>query len=763
MKYILATATAWAACCAANPLCAQDLNSDEFEFQTQKARVLTELLQASASPNPKTAQSAAAAWLDLHQSIYPPLLESVDSPDLEVRARVRETLRQIVFQALCARATMTLSPEMRRQFDRLLRQEPNVATRCLMGDESERLAAVARLRKRDDLKDRIQPLLVAVIETGSGDLCATAALAAMELNVRSEDLSESLARAFARGMMNPDTDPGNQYIRQTLSPFRNYGGNVFPILQALQQIPGKSSAPILLGALFRATGNHNVFQGSRTALAEALAAGGNLGVIPALIKRLDDRTFNTSVGTPGGSISVTSSDHYLLALLGLTGQSPAAYNMVDVSSFGYNDPPYGFRKEADRTAAHAKFRAWWKAAEGLPRYKDAPPVEPVDLAKWVRPKSRTADDPAPAPTDPGSQPAEAPLPSIEPIARRLADDARRHLKGLGAPRLAVRERSQAAIAALSTNMLTAAASAEGLSESPAVDDLLRQATAEARVFLFMADLPRAERDKVLQYQKAARASLQDVFSESAVTATIAIKRLDKSDPQRLADPLLLYALRHSSMAYVTAAAETLAAGKYKSDAIGSALMEAMLRPDVRNFNRMYGTYGNFSPMTSMLKAIKAVRPPGASPVLLATLTQRTYRYDWTLDNQLVAALVEIGDKRVLPTLAQELRDPNNVGAMNSTSVNGKVIGWCPKDSLLYLGLKLTGQPPGDYSLQTHSWEANSMMIGFVDDKARKAGYKKFLDWWDKAKLTEPYKDLQPMALPQIPADVGIPVPTPFVD
>ena len=753
MRLIPASVFVLAAALAASSLCAQGLDSDEFDFQTQKARVIAELARAAASGNPKASQSAVNALLDLHQAIYQPLMEAAGSPDLEIRARVTETLRQVVLEATCARASLNMPPPIRRQFDQLVRQQRELVAMCLLGDESDRIFDVARLRKREDLRDQLAPLLIAVADTGSTDMAAAAAVAANQLNVQSEDLSQSLARAMVRALTYQESDPNRANFRQVTSPFNNYpNGAVGALVQFLTQNPTKKNSPILLGAVLgQWRGHGGIYYLPRNSLYEAITGSGDLGLLPPLIDRLADRTFNTTIGTGGkDTVSVTSGDQYLAMAIALSNQSPSTYDMVDVTPFGYNEIPYGFRKDSDRQAAHAKFRKWWKTAQESAPYKGVKPVEPVEVFKSPTPTPSPSNNTTMVLGDGTSRPAEAELPSTEPIVTRLTADVRRHVKDLGAPRQAVRERAQAAIAAVSAGLLSAIAGSNDDGPPPAaVVSLLGRSAAESRLQVFLSGLTPADRDKVLQFQKTGRSTLQEIFSNNAGMSTAAIRKLGAADPQGLSEPLLLYEMRQPSMLGLLAAVEAIGDGHHKSDAIGAALLEAMMRQDVRIFGRNYGMYNKSSPIGLLLTAIKATRPPEAAGTVLACLMQRSYRYDWTGDNQFVATLVELDDKRVMQTVIAELRDPNNQQSMNQQNVNGKTIGWSPKDSMLYLGVKLSGQAITDYSIQTHKWSEDSVMIGFADDKARKAAYKKFLDWWDNAKDAPPYKDLKPLKMPVI--------------
>jgi len=144
-----------------------------------------------------------------------------------------------------------------------------------------------------------------------------------------------------------------------------------------------------------------------------------------------------------------------------------------------------------------------------------------------------------------------------------------------------------------------------------------------------------------------------VFSGNNIASAQAIRTLDKNDPDNLAEPLLLHCLHSTNPDLVTAAVDAIAAGHYKSEPVIERLLDLLAHSAPILTLENYG--GGNSQAFCVFKAVKALKPPGAMPILLAHLTYRPYGSDWQSEAIVVDAMEAIGDKRALPVLVDELR------------------------------------------------------------------------------------------------------------
>jgi hypothetical protein len=730
---------------AAWPAWAQGLGSDDSELPTDLSRVVGQLVQGACSRDLKTSQAAATALGDLQQACCQPLMDAVDSGDPEISARVEEIMRDTLLQAALAGASRDLSPEMRLQLERLIRQRRQSIEGCFLGDENERTAAIFRLRQGTWRDKPLEPVLLALLNSQSLDNAAAAAMVAGELNYNSEAVADAITQALMRSALAGNrANIDYRYQRQTY--FMNMGGTTMPLVTCLQSMGEKcrKAAPLLLSMVLDPDANSK--QIPVAPLADVLAASGEVGIIPTLLTKLDasSQIVNSNIGV--AKVNTRRSDLVFYVLLTTTKQGYSTYNAVDMATVGYANPymsPLGFAGDEARKAAYDKFRDWWaKAGEKAP-YKGAKPIELVKLSDWNRKPVAPAS--AQTASSPASGAAEEPgLPQIADIQDRLRAVVRKQVEDLGSPRQVRRRNAQSAILAIQNGFFNTIAS-QVTQEDPAVaSQVLDQVMSEAKLTVFLRDLSKDDRAKLLQFRKTQSAAVRAFFSDRSDVVAKTIKGLAIQDPQCLAEPLILYYLKQDAPQQMAAAADALASGHYRSPAVMTALVQTLALSDVR-----YTDYANSPQMISVAKAVKTLRPPDAAPVLLAQMIGPTRSYNWNNDAVIIDMLDSIGDKRAVPSAIAALRAGGQTTAMNSMNIDNKQITWNNTDSALYLAIRLTGQKASDYDLLVHKWNEQSTMFGFAGDKERKAAVKKLLDWWDANKDQPEYKDLKPIVLPQL--------------
>jgi hypothetical protein len=108
-------------------------------------------------------------------------------------------------------------------------------------------------------------------------------------------------------------------------------------------------------------------------MGDALAATGEIGIIPHLLDKLSDTNIFWNTSWNGKQITSAQCDVPLMVLLKLTGQAPADYQVTITSG---SPRMVGFKDDKARQAAIKKFNEWWAQAKLLPRYKD---ITPIDL------------------------------------------------------------------------------------------------------------------------------------------------------------------------------------------------------------------------------------------------------------------------------------------------------------------------------------------------------------------------------------------------
>ena len=740
-----------AAVLAAPQARAQGISFEDVELQADLSRLVGQLAQTACSSDIKAAQSAAGALAEIQQAYYQPLLEAMDAHDPEVHARATEILNQAVFQAVVCRTMVGLSPEMRRKLELFADDHRELVESCLLGEDSQRVAAIAQLRKMRGRPQSVEPLLRALLSSPSLEVVAAAASAVVELECKSDEMAQALCVALAR-FITARAEPTGPQMRMRMSArMMIYGqmGDLSGILEALVMTRGKKAAPVLAAVLLR---KDETSRYPSASLIEALAATGEKGLIPTLVDRLSIVRSESISSFQLGSTLATSrkSDGVILALLALAHLNSAEYEVLDFSGV-YNSPympSAGFASDKTRRAAQDKLRAWWEKAARTPEYKDIKPVAIADLAQWAKGRTSAAAQAADAQSQPASQSTGIALPPTQDVRDRLSQLLKRHAANLGSPRQSQRRNAQAAINSVMGGMLSAMLGVEGLTDGDALDDALNGALVEARFSVFLADLPAPDRAKLALYRKSHAQIVQAVFSGNSIAAAQAVRTLDKNDPDTLAEPLLLHCMHSTSPEIVMAAVDAIASGHYKSQPVIARLLDLLAHSNPLMALQNYG--GGNDPASSVFKAVKALKPPGAMPILLAHLINRPYGSDWQTEAVVVDAMEAIGDVRALPVLVERIRNGrrSNRSTMN---INGKAFTWSDSDGALYLAIKLTDQNPDDYGIsrQTINNSPGVKAIGFANDKARTDAVKKFIAWWDANKDTDAYKNLKPLTVPVI--------------
>ena len=369
-------------------------------------------------------------------------------------------------------------------------------------------------------------------------------------------------------------------------------------------------------------------------------------------------------------------------------------------------------------------------------------------------------------TAPGSAPAGAP--ARRPLAHK---DLEAHML-LGVGRLVVDLasddpqsciRAQADLLSLQAGFLAALSKHTDdadLEVRVRVKDLLGKIALETRVSRILLKLPPVERDKLRRLRRRRPRLFGEMLSPDWSRRVKTIGELTRrgTDPQRLASPLLIMSLHHPSSELVVAAADAVAAGNYRSDAVIDALTGLLERTWTwqRGSSRSDYEYdpgrraelGAAAMNAAALNANTATGTPRAVPKLLELLTSRR-----SVDARRLAALAEAiasaGELRAIPTLIYELRRTSPQRRWWAENIRGSTT---PADYALFILLRLTGQAPRSYGLLYFDYYGRPQ-LGFAESKDRRAAVAKFRKWWAANRDKGPFKGLKP--LPALPSGTTV--------
>ena len=305
-------------------------------------------------------REAQTELLELHGSLVDGLAAASAGDDRAAEAIVG-VLGDMVAEARAAEAMAGLSPRERRELRGLRQAEPQLCADVFAPNWDRNLGALKKIAGLADPQARRAEALMAVLlrHPSPQMVCEAARIAA-----RIEYRSRAVTAALCDIMASVTADRWDTY---------HHGGLPVPHMEALKAVSAircKEAAPVLLALLRRQTG---VNQLSRQCFAEALAATGEVGAVPALIEVL--KSAGSTYGTWSMNkvrITLSPADAPLLALVKLTGQRTEDYGLTQLpfkyGSYGIN--PIGFASEEQRKAAVRKFMQWWQQNKDKPPYKD---------------------------------------------------------------------------------------------------------------------------------------------------------------------------------------------------------------------------------------------------------------------------------------------------------------------------------------------------------------------------------------------------------
>ena len=707
---------------------------------TERMRAcIAQLVAGLASDDPKACVIAQEDLLSLHAGFLAALSSHAQDGDLEVRIRVRDLLAQIAVQARVSRILLKLPDGERGKIRRLRRRSPRLFEQVLSPDWSQRSKALAALAEPGkDPRHLASPLLVMSLRHPSPELATAAATAAAAGDYRSDAVIDALTDLLERTWRRASNDGSYGYI----GPGSRQSNPHVAALNALAVIASPRAVPKLLELLMK---DRSWDTRRNAVIADAIAASEDLRTIPVLMKELGRTSPQRSWWVERVRGSTVPADYALLILLKLTGQSPGSYGLL---RFDYYNTPYlGFIKAKDRRAAGAKFKKWWTANKDAGPYKDLGPLSAPRQGGKLTPTPASAkhQQTASAPHDGG------PVVEVQAFREELISQVQLLVGRLGSRRLRSRLRAHGGLLTMHRTYMESMIFHAGRSSAPVraqLLDVVGDAVTDSRMYNVRASLPKNDRDKFSRLEADRPHLLRDSFSLSWKRRVRAMKEVQTmADPNALAEPLVVMALRGSPERLVIAAAKAVESGKYHSDRIVEALADILAKTSQNawrstRYSSAQPNVDQHMPHIAAMKAIGRVKNPNAAPFLLALMSDGRTALD--RNAMLAEALAATGDRRIIPTLLSRLSETR---VWTTMSTGKSVVTVAPCDPALMALIKLTGQDPKDYKLL--KWPRRETFYGFRDRKQRAAAIKKFKDWWAENKTTPRYRDLKPITLPKI--------------
>lgn len=704
--------------------------------------------------------------LAIQRAYLAPLRDCLRQEDPEIRLRAQDLLESVLFESRMARIMAGLEPDQREKLREFRAAQPRLTAQMFSADWSRRLWALRQIGRLKDPEGLAEPLVILSLRHPWPELVGAAVTLAGKGAYRSAAMVDALLDVAS---------VSQQEVYQGYRGYQRMPAHL-AALGALQAINSPRAAPRLAAMLIH---NHSYDLARNLAIAEALAATSDKRVVPPLMKAL--KPSGQYMGWGAGETTGSSSnvDFCFHALLRLTGQSGSAYKFLQVE---YYDSSYvGFRNDKDRQEAYRNMAQWWVQHEGKGPYAGLEPLEISADGQDVG--SRVATGAATMPsaaatrmaTDGGAVAAAAKAdakpnntrasaaaaePNLGELLPEVSATVRQLMAGFGGSNSRLRGQAERSLLevhqAYLDAMIQLPQGSDGNLPRRAID-ALGDAVAEAGVAAAFCKLSADEQGRLEVLEAQHPRMVTDLFSlswQKRVSAVGAIGSLD--DPNALAEPLLVLALRDSLPQITVAAAAVAARGKYRSPAVTDAMMQILLNTSLQEWN--YVDFNNMgdgnitdsmSPHLAVLTAMRKMASPQVAPVLLA-LEQRGMSMNVQRDAAFARVLIATGEKRMIPLLLERL---DNVQVQGTWSTGKTIVTVAPSDVPLMILVCLTGQDPAAYAFTywpSGPGRSSNAMFGFKDDKDRKDAIAKFRDWWAQNRDSAEYRALEPLIIPALP-------------
>jgi len=311
----------------------------------------------------------------LHDTYLAFLLAHANAATPEVHGQLVDVLGDLVVEARLCSTRAALSPTDRKKFTELDRTHPQLLKNVFSLAVQRRLKAMERIRTMDDPNGLAEPIVLMGLRDPLPEMLVAAGRAAESGKYRSDAIVAALQQIL---IDTPDNAWNYGWYGRGDPPARR---PAMAAVTALQKIQNPKAPAVLLAVLIEGRSGR---LDRDILLAGALVATGDKRVIPHLIPMLARSASRMSTRSGSKTVTMVSCDPFLMALIKLTGQDPKDYKFVD---WPHGDKYYGFQSDADRKAAIAKFKSWWRKNRSTPTYRK---LGPIDVPKLRGPQQRGA-------------------------------------------------------------------------------------------------------------------------------------------------------------------------------------------------------------------------------------------------------------------------------------------------------------------------------------------------------------------------------------
>jgi hypothetical protein len=335
---------------------------DHTDILHQEIRGLVNMLEGS---NLKDQKSAHGELVTLQKMLVDRLLDESNGPRNRHSEQARLLLRKLRVRTLAADTVATLPEPRRQKLLNLHEKLPSVLYQALSHDETQRLKVMRSIPEITPSEGLTEELVWIGLNDSSPSVVLAAVRSIQPGRHTSRHVVERLAY-FIAAANNDEWGAVTDIVKKADGPL------LLEAARKLESIGAKGIhvCPVLMSLCESDSGYTIVRDALVARTVAALAAKRAITMFIGRLKYTSGHEYMIYFDGRPMSVNCSRSDQFLVALLGITGQSIREYGLLPRPILPGNIEPdlriYGFKDKKQRSAAYAKFRKWWAENSSKP-------------------------------------------------------------------------------------------------------------------------------------------------------------------------------------------------------------------------------------------------------------------------------------------------------------------------------------------------------------------------------------------------------------
>ncbi len=326
------------------------------------------LIKVFHDTNFRTRENAQAELLAVRAARDQALTANIDSESDNIRKLIVGVMANSMAEARITQTLIELDEADRNKLMDFRAKHNDIFRDAVSLTWSQNIRAV---KKIGDLKlAEAEPLLLMTMKHSYEPVVLASIRAAGEAGCKSDMMVDALCKIIEDALPTTNNRGFNsyQFVEENTS-----SGAALAVLKVLK-------SPRCLPRMLALMKNTYIQYNSQALFifTDVIASVEDINVIPELMKYLDNPRNLGTWSSGNKTMTMSTADPALVALVRLTRQKEKAYKLIRWNESYERTQLYGFEKEEDRTSAIAKFKEWWAKNKTEAPYKD---IQPITLSE----------------------------------------------------------------------------------------------------------------------------------------------------------------------------------------------------------------------------------------------------------------------------------------------------------------------------------------------------------------------------------------------